>query len=147
VKLHPLVTLGSLIISSNISQQTGTNVSIFTLPVEVELGVVPYCSLYGLFSPLVISVNTLTTAGVLAGGGARVYISGNAPQGFWLGAQVEGATVASTAVAAADFQGQLGYQWVSDNGFTFGLGAGVSFVALSAGTFPLAIVAPLGFAW
>jgi len=135
LKLHPLPAIG------------GPTLGVFMLPVELETAANPIVSLYVIGSPLLL-VNG-AGGGFALSGGVRGYLSGTAPDGFWLGAQlgVSNLTAGAVSVTAVDLQPQLGYQWVFDSGFSVGLGVGLSVDQLMRQQFPLTFVLPLGVAW
>jgi hypothetical protein len=65
------------------------------------------------------------------------YFSGNqAPKGFWLGPYAGFAIVNATAgtvevnATGLGIGGMLGYNWISDGGFYFSLGAGAGYRAI-----------------
>ena len=71
LKLRPLPALG------------GPLLGIFMLPVELELAFTPSFSAYVVGSPVVLLSGA--GGGVALNGGLRGYLSGNAPDGFWMG--------------------------------------------------------------
>jgi len=135
LKLHPLPAIG------------GSMLGVLMLPVELEGALSPAVSLYVLGSPLLL-VNG-AGGGFALNGGVRGYLSGNAPDGFWVGAQLGVTSLSSgyLSATAVDLQPQLGYQWIFNGGFTVGLGVGVSIDQLVREQFPLTFVLPLGVAW
>ncbi|HEY8208328.1 MAG TPA: hypothetical protein VIG99_12650 [Myxococcaceae bacterium] len=110
------------------------------VPVELEFAVHPNAGLYVLATPFLGAAS-----GFAMNAGAHLYVSGNAPDGFWIGGQV-GATMFPSGVSL-DLQPQLGWQWVHDSGFTIGIGTGVSLASIASQRFPLVFSVPVGFAW
>jgi hypothetical protein len=137
LKLHPLSTAGGMVFGT------------LMLPLEVEHAVTPDLSWYGTMAPL-IQLDHSWAPGLALGCGVRGYLSGHAPDGPWLGAQL-GITVLGSprwgTTGTSDLQPQAGYQWVLGNGFTVGVGAGLSIRSLVLGTFPVTVMVPIGFAW
>jgi hypothetical protein len=133
LKAHPLQAIGGAMIGAPM------------LPVEMEYAFAPGYSLSAMATPFVLTGFT-QAAGLELRGGVRGYFSGNAPDGFWLGAQMS-TTLAMPGIVGVDLHPSMGYQWVLGNGFTVGLNAGVSMNLLLTGRFPLVVQVPLGFAW
>jgi hypothetical protein len=143
LKFHPVATIGGLMLGA-----LGP-VTTWTLPVELEHAVAPNVSLYAMAAPMLLTFGTSTIGGLALNGGVRLYFSGHAPDGLWLGGQVMGSLFSNTCSPppSIDLQPQLGYQWVTKSGFTIGVGLGLSAVALATGQAPVTFVVPVGFTW
>jgi hypothetical protein len=142
-KVHPLATVGGLVLSAM------SNGTMFLVPMEMEFALAPSFSVTTSATPMFLSVGYTSGVGLGLGGGLRGYFSGNAPDGFWLGAELQAALVATgySGAIGVDLQPQLGYQWVLDNGFTIGVGGGLSIGQLAAGKPSFSFQVPIGYAW
>ncbi|HEY8212016.1 MAG TPA: hypothetical protein VIG99_31255 [Myxococcaceae bacterium] len=143
LKLYPGPMVRDLVIGAI------TNTVFLTVPVEMELGVHPNLGLSGLVTPVVAVGGGYETVGIALNGGARVYPFGHAPDGFWLGGQlgVSWLMSPSGSLGIIEVQPQLGYQWILDNGFTIGLGAGYSLSSSVEGQNGFTFMVPVGYAW
>ena len=143
IKLHPAAAAAGLALSAL------SSTTILMLPVELEHAVGPNVSLYGMAVPMFMATRLQSVGGIGLNGGVRAYFSGNAPDGFWLGGQVNATLLASSSVGGISFdlQPQVGYQWILENGFTIGLGGGLSLGALMNAQPALTWQVPIGFAW
>ena len=56
-------------------------------------------------------------------------------------------SMGTASVTGVDVQPQIGYQWVFDNGFSIGVGAGISLLELATGHIGLTYSLPIGIAW
>lgn len=143
LKAHPLATVGGMILSA----MTSSTVMVF--PVEMEFAMAPNVSLYGIVAPTVVSSGSTTVYGAALSAGLRMYATGHAPDGFWIGGHVGTLWLTGNFASgvSVDLQPQAGWQWVSDNGFTIGVGAGISLVSLASMQPAYTLVIPIGFAW
>ena len=67
-------------------------------------------------------------------GEIRSYFSGTAPEGFFIGGSGILASVSAGAVSgrAYGFGGDIGYKWISQNGFAIEAGLGLKFLSATA---------------
>ncbi|HVE85560.1 MAG TPA: hypothetical protein VND93_22055 [Myxococcales bacterium] len=146
-KVHPLVTVGGLILGS-LSSST-----LVMVPVELEYAVAPNFSISAMATPTFLAGGYTSGIGIGLNGALRGYFSGNAPEGFWMGAQLMTTLMSmtrgtsSSGLVSLDLQPQLGYQWVTEGGFTIGVGGGISLAALAGGQPSFTFQVPIGFAW
>jgi len=98
----------------------------FLVPMEMEFALAPSFSVTTSATPMFLSVGYTSGVGLGLGGGLRGYFSGNAPDGFWLGAELQAALVATGYSGAIgvdlqpklaagkpsfSFQVPIGYAW------------------------------------
>lgn len=140
LKFHPLAMIGTLLLGYSFG------VTAFSFPLEVEHAVGPNASLFFFGSPLLLTDGRTTLSGIALYGGARLFFSGTAPKGGYLGFRA-GLEVLAGGAAAGDLIAHGGYQWVLDSGFCIAVEGGVSMASLVGNRFPLHLAVPLGFAW
>jgi len=136
LKVHPLTILGGIIVGA------ASGVTILSLPVELEYALAPNVSVFGQAAPLVVTSPLGTAAGLILGGGARLYPFAQALQGFWVGGLVAAGVAGGLTY---DLQAQAGWAWVFDNGFYLSVGGSLSLAGLLAGGIPIGLLVPIGF--
>lgn len=101
-----------------------------TANVEIEHGFHDRFSLFA--GPQLLFLDDIFGVGVQ--GGARVFMIGHAPEGFWIGPQFTFAyaSVGDATGVAYGLGGLLGYTFIFENGFDLSLGAGAQYLAATA---------------
>jgi len=126
------------------------------IPFTFEHAFTPVISGYGTFSlrgqntVLFPSLAFAFTYGVSAG--ARFYQAGDAPHGFWTGARVwyspgdRNLNFPGLTGSGVRILGELGYQWIAQNGFALELSAGWDQIGayITATSNPVLLVVALG---
>lgn len=120
--LYPVGGAILLGVASGLSSSFGgSSLGAISLPVEYERSMNRSWSLFGMVQPTVATGRDSTEFSCAVGAGTRLYFTGNAPQGFWTGLEVDHA-LGSQAVTA---RAEAGTNAVFDNGLTLSFGGGL----------------------
>jgi len=121
ISVNILVPLTGIIVTATASNLGLGVVGGLSLPVEYERSLNKGVSVFGILWPGLATLGGNTQFGLTLGAGARAYFSGNAPQGFWFGLEVDGAVTSLNVAGRAE----AGVNWIFANNFTLSLGGGL----------------------
>lgn len=121
ISLNILVPLTGIIVTATASNLGFGVVGGIALPVEYERSLSKGMSVFGIVWPGVVTAAGNTSVGFGLGGGARAYFTGNAPQGFWLGLEVDGQFVSFSVGGRVE----AGVNFLFANNLTLSLGGGL----------------------
>jgi hypothetical protein len=99
----------------------GSAMGAISLPVEYERSMNRNLSLFGVVQPTFATGQGSSAFSCAVGAGTRLYFTGNAPQGFWTGLEVDHALGSQ----AFTMRAEAGTNTVFDNGLSVSFGGGL----------------------